>query len=333
MIGLSIFGSGRMGQIYASHVTTNSNAKLVSIVNPNLASAEKLTAQYGGVALSDPFVALNDDAVDAVIISTPTSTHLEYIEMAAKAGKAILCEKPLDLSLTRVDSCLEQLAVHPVPFMLGFNRRFDPNVSLLRAKVQQGEVGDLQILMLTSRDPAPPPLDYVKTSGGYFADSTIHDIDLACWIANERPVEVFATGSCLIDQSIGELGDVDTAMTVLKMPSGCLCHVNNSRRAVYGFDQRIEAFGSKGMLQTENQREDRIQRWGDKHTAAKAPLKHFFLERYEESFKRELDEFVDALVHKRPPSSTASEGRNTLAIALACERSRRERRVIQPDYV
>lgn len=332
MTGISVFGSGRMGEIFAANVAAHPEARLVSVMNPNLPSAQKLTDRFGGRPVGDPEEALADAEVDAVIISTPTTTHLEYIEMAAKAGKPILCEKPLDLSLERTDRCLEVLNAHPVLFMLGFNRRFDPQNSALQRAVRGGEIGKLTFLMSTSREPAPPPISYVKTSGGYFADATIHDIDLICWIAGERPEEVFATGSCMVDPEIGALGDLDTTMTVLKMPSGALAHVNNCRRNVYGFDQRLEAFGSEGMIQTANQRDDDLIRWDGRRTDAKAPLKHFFLERYEASFRHELQEFLDALKERRRPSATEADGRAALAIALACERSRKEGRAVTPEY-
>ncbi len=332
MIGVSVFGSGRMGWIYAPILQRSSRARLVSVVNPNLSSAEKLTAAHDGRALADPDAALGDPDVGAVIIGTPTTTHLELIEKAAKAGKAILCEKPLDLSLERCDRILEILAEHPVPIMLGFNRRFDPGVAKLREAVAGGAIGALNMLLLTSRDPAPPPIGYVRNSGGYFVDSTIHDIDLACWIAGERPAAVYAAGGCLVDPEIGAAGDVDTTMTVLRMPSGALVHVNNSRRAVYGFDQRIEAFGAEGMLQTENRREDNLLRWDGGRTEARAPLEHFFLERYADSFVHEVEAFLEAVETGAKPPADQHDGRRALAIALACERSRREGREVVPDY-
>ncbi len=332
MIGISVIGSGRMGQVYARNIHDNPATRLVHIVNPNLPSAAKLADEYGATAVGDIHESLADPAVDAVIISTPTNTHLEMIEAAAQAGKPILCEKPLDLDLSRVDRCIDILKQANPVFLLGFNRRFDPGVTALREAVRAGEVGDLHMLMLTSRDPGPPPVSYVKSSGGYFADSTIHDIDLACWISGERPTEVFATGSCLVDPEIGAAGDLDTTMTVLKMPSGCLVHVNNSRKSVYGFDQRIEAFGSGGMVQTKNQHDDNLLRSSGTQTMARAPLKHFFLERYAASFERMVQEFVDAIQGSTPASVSAADGRAALAIALACEKSRREGRAVKPDY-
>lgn len=331
MLGLALLGSGRMAHVYGPKIAAHPQLNLEFVFNPNLTSANSAAAQYGGIASDDLSQVLANPRVDAVLIATPTTTHLEYIEASAKAGKPIFCEKPLEFNLERVEKCFEALDANPVPLMLGFNRRFDPDVSALQKAVQSGEIGELNFLMSTSREPSPPPLDYVKRSGGYFADATIHDIDLLCWIAGEQPTEVFATGSCMVDPAIGEVGDLDTTMTILKMPSGCLCHVNNCRRSSYGFDQRLEAFGSRGMLQTTNHRDDPLVRWNGEQTEAKAPLKHFFLERYDTSFYYALDEFYNAIIDGRSPSATHVDGRSALAIALACEQSRHEGRAIRMD--
>lgn len=322
-----------MAHVYGPKINAHPDLTLVSVFNPNLASATRAASKYGGTASDDLEVVLSNQNVDAVVIATPTTTHLEYIESCAQARKPIFCEKPLDFSLERVEKCLDVLAEHPVLFMLGFNRRFDPDVAALQNAVRSGEVGELNFLMSTSREPTPPPIDYVRRSGGYFVDATIHDIDLMCWITGELPTEVFATGSCMVDPAIGEEGDVDTTMTILKMPSGCLCHINNCRRSSYGFDQRLEAFGAKGMLQTTNHHDDPLVRWNENQTVAKAPLKHFFLERYDVSFYHALDEFHDALTNNRAPSATPLDGRNALAIALACERSRKEGIAVQMKYL
>ncbi len=332
MLGITLLGSGRMAHVYGPKIAQHPDLDLISVFNPNLKSAQKAADAYGGRAEADLVTTLADPKVDAVVIATPTNTHLEYIEAAAKAGKPIYCEKPLDFTLERVDRCLEALSAHPVPFMLGFNRRFDPDNGSLQAAVRAGEIGELNLLMSTSREPGPPPISYVKSSGGYFLDAQIHDIDLLCWIAGERPIEVYAAGSCMVDPEIGEAGDVDTAMTIMKMPSGCLCHINNCRRASYGFDQRVEAFGAKGMLQTVNQRDDNLVRWDDAHTESRTRLKHFFLERYDASFFHALDEFHDAVTNDRPPSATEHDGRAALAIALACDRSQREGAAIRMEY-
>ncbi len=332
MLGIALLGSGRMAQVYGPKVNAHPAMRMIAVFNPNLASAEKTALAYGGTPMSDLDAVLEHPDVDAVIIATPTTTHLEYIEAVARAGKPIYCEKPLDMTLDRVDRCIDVLDAHPVPFMLGFNRRFDPDNSALQAAVRAGDVGDLTFLMSWSREPAPPPIAYVKSSGGYFVDATIHDIDLLCWIAGERPTEVFAAGSCLFDPEIEALGDTDATMTTMKMPSGCLVHVNNSRQCTYGFDQRIEAFGRKGMLQTQNHRDDPLIRWDDENSEAKSPLKHFFLERYDASFHWALNEFVTALGNGRPPASTQHDGRAALAIALACDQARRTGSAVSPDY-
>lgn len=331
VLGVALLGSGRMAHVYGPKINAHPGLRLEAVFNPRLASAQKAAAAYGGRALDDLDAALSDPRVDAVVIATPTNTHLEYIEAAARAGKPIYCEKPLDQSLERVDRCLAALKAHPVPFMLGFNRRFDPDIAALRRAVRAGEIGALRFLFSASREPAPPPIEYVRASGGYFVDAAIHDIDLLCWIADERPIEVFAAGSCLVDPAIGAEGDCDTAMTVLKMPSGALAHINNSRQCAYGFDQRLEAFGEKGLLQTVNQRDDALIRWDARRTEARAPLKHFFLERYDASFYHALDEFHAAVTEGRAPSTTQEDGKAALAIALACEQSRREGRAVRPN--
>lgn len=331
-LGIALLGSGRMAHVYGPKINAHTGLRLEVIYNPRIASAQAACGAYGGRASDDLDAVLADPAVDAVVIATPTNTHVDYIIAAAGAGKPIYCEKPLDQSLERVDHCLAALKDTPVPFMLGFNRRFDPDNAALRQAVLNGEIGQLNMLMSTSREPSPPPIDYVRASGGYFVDATIHDIDLMCWIADERPTEVFAHGSCMFDPAIGAEGDFDLTMTQLKMPSGAIVHINNSRDCAYGFDQRVEAFGTGGLLQTRNHRDDPLVRWTSEHTEARQPLKHFFLERYDASFYHALDEFYHAIIEDRPPSATQQDGRAALAIALACDASARSGRAVVPDY-
>lgn len=331
-LGVALLGTGRMAQVYGPKISAHPGLKLEVIYNPRMSSAEKAAAQYGGRAMDDLDAVLRHPGVDAVVIATPTDTHVDYIEKVARAGKPIYCEKPLDQTLERVDRAIAALRAHPVPFMLGFNRRFDPDIVALRNAVQNGEIGQINMLMSWSREPAPPPIEYVRVSGGYFVDATIHDIDLLCWIAGERPVEVSASGSCMFDPQIGAEGDLDLTMSTLKMPSGALVHINNSRACAYGFDQRLEAFGDKGMVQTVNHRDDNLVRWNEKSTAAHEPLKHFFLERYDLSFYHALNEFHAAITSGRAPSSSAEDGRAALAIALACAKSAKEGQTIAPDY-
>ncbi|KPP88317.1 MAG: myo-inositol 2-dehydrogenase / D-chiro-inositol 1-dehydrogenase [Rhodobacteraceae bacterium HLUCCA08] len=331
-LGIALMGTGRMAHVYGPKVNAHPGLRLEVVYNPRRASAETAAARYGGRAMDDLDAVLADPGVDAVIIATPTDTHVEYIERVAKAGKPIYCEKPLDQTLERVDRAMAVLQAHPVPFMLGFNRRFDPGNAAVRAAVREGRIGRLTMLMSWSREPSPPPIDYVRASGGYFVDATIHDIDLLCWIAGERPGQVMAAGSCVFDPAIGQAGDFDLTMTTLQMPSGALVHVNNSRACAYGFDQRLEAFGDDGMVQSVNRRDDDLVVWGADRTEARATLKHFFLERYDRSFFNALDEFHAAVTQGRAPSSTAEDGRAALAIALACARSAREGCAVAPDY-
>jgi myo-inositol 2-dehydrogenase/D-chiro-inositol 1-dehydrogenase len=300
-LGIALLGSGRMAHVYGPKINAHPGLRLSVVFNPNLASAERIVAQYGGEASSDLDYTLSHPDADVVLIATPANTHLEYVTASAKAGKPTFCEKPLDQSLDRADQCVTTLKQHPIPFMLAFNRRFDPDIAALQKTVRNGGLGQLSFLMSTSREPAPPPMSYVKSSGGYFVDATIHDIDLMCWIAGERPSEV-------------------------------LPHINNSRRCAYGFDQRIEAFGEAGLLQTTNQRDENLIRWGADATEARAPLKHFFLERYDASFSIALDEFYCAVTEGRDPSCTVLDGRNALAIALACDQSRKTGSAIKMEW-
>jgi myo-inositol 2-dehydrogenase/D-chiro-inositol 1-dehydrogenase len=331
-LGIALMGTGRMAHVYGPKINAHPGLRLEVIYNPRMSSAQKAAALYGGRPMDDLDAVLADPGVDAVVIATPTDTHVDYIEQAAAAGKPIYCEKPLDQSLERVDRAMQALQTHPVPFMLGFNRRFDPDNAMLQQAVRSGEVGPLNMLMSWSREPSPPPIDYVRASGGYFVDATIHDIDLLCWIAGERPVQVYAAGSCKFEPQIGAEGDFDLTMTTMTMPSGALVHINNSRACSYGFDQRLEAFGEKGMVQTRNHRDDTLVRWDGTATEARKPLKHFFLERYDQSFYNALDEFHASVTEGREPSSTAEDGRAALAIALACAQSARDGVAVQPIY-
>lgn len=332
ILGLALMGTGRMAHVYGPKINAHPGLRLEVVFNPRIASAQKAAELYGGRPMDDLVAVLAEPAVDAVVIATPTDTHVDYIEAAAKVGKPIYCEKPLDQSLDRVDRAMAALDANPVPFMLGFNRRFDPDNNALREAVKKGEIGRLNMLMSWSREPSPPPIEYVRASGGYFVDATIHDIDLLCWIAGERPIEVQAVGSCMFDDQIGAEGDFDMTMTTLKMPSGALVHINNSRSCAYGFDQRLEAFGDGGMVQTLNKRDDNLVRWDNRRTVAREPLKHFFLERYDRSFFRALDEFHNAVTTNRTPSATAQDGRAALAISLACKDSALSGRVVRLDY-
>ncbi len=321
MLNFCVFGAGRIGKLHARNVAGHARARLRYVVDPVPGAAEQAAKPLGAKGALDPAAALADPEVNAVLIASSTNTHVDLITASARAGKAVLCEKPIDLDVGRVDACLAELRRHPVPVAIGFNRRFDPTNQALRKGIEGGEVGKVELVVITSRDPAPPPLDYIRVSGGQFRDMMIHDFDLARWLLGEEPVEVVAKASCLVDPKISAAGDVDTAMVILRTAGGALCHINNSRRAVYGYDQRVEVFGSKGMLQTENQRATALRRWSAQSTDCQDPLLNFFLERYAQSYVNELDDFIAAVEAGRRPSVTAEDGRRALLLADAALRS------------
>ena len=245
MLTFAQFGAGRIGTIHAANLGANPATSLRYVVDVNRAAAAALAAKHGA-QVADVATALGDPAVDAVIIASSTDTHADLAIAAAKAGKAIFCEKPIDLSLKRVDQCLAAVKKARVPMFVGFNRRFDPSFAALHARIAQGEIGNGEPVIISSRDPGLPAISYLKSSGGQFRDMTIHDFDMARWLLGEEPIEVFAYGSCLVDPAVGKIGDTDSVMVLLKTASGKLAHINNSRRASYGYDQRLEVHGATG---------------------------------------------------------------------------------------
>ncbi len=329
MINFCQFGAGRIGQIHAANIAANRRASLRYVVDIHAAAAARLAEEYGGAA-ADVGEALADPEVDAVLIASSTDTHADLMERAAAAGKAIFCEKPIDLDMGRVRSCLDAVGAQNVPLMIGFNRRFDPSFQALKAGVRAGRVGSVELVQIVSRDPGPPPLDYIKVSGGLFRDMMIHDFDMARWLLDEEPVEVYANAVCLVDSRIADAGDVDTAAVTLRTASGKLCQISNSRRAVYGYDQRIEVHGSAGMLQAENLRPTSVVHSSAEGVTEDPPF-NFFLERYPQAYKAELDHFIDCLETKTAPGPTGDDGAAALALADAAVRSYAERRAVEVE--
>jgi myo-inositol 2-dehydrogenase/D-chiro-inositol 1-dehydrogenase len=295
MIHVAQFGAGRIGAIHAANLATSGRARLTHVVDVDGAAARALAARHGARA-STVEAALADPEVAAVLIASSTDTHADLAIAAARAGKAIFCEKPIDLSLARVDACLAAVAAAGVPMLVGFNRRFDPDFAELRRRIGAGAIGAVEQVVITSRDPGPPPVAYIKVSGGLFRDMTIHDFDMARWMLSageggEEPVEVFATGACLVDPAIAAAGDIDSAMIVLKTASGRMAHINNSRRAAYGYDQRVEVHGSAGRLIAGNRIATTVEQADAAAVSSDKPL-HFFLERYAEAYRAELSAFL-----------------------------------------
>ncbi len=328
MIKLSQFGAGRIGRLHADNLARHPAFQLAYVVDVDPAAAGAVAAAAGG-QVGTREQALADPSIDAVLIASSTDTHAELIEAAAKAGKAILCEKPVDLTRARVDACLAVAAEAKVPLMIGFNRRFDPQFLALKQALDEGRVGQLEMLAITSRDPGPPPAAYIKVSGGLFRDMMIHDFDLARWLLGEEPVTVQAAGSCLVEPEIGRLGDVDSAVVTLRTASGKLCQISCSRRAVYGYDQRIEVLGERGMLQAENVLASTLQ-VTDSHGLTRAKPLHFFLERYAQAYRNELDHFAEVVTKGVTPSPSGEDGRRALALADAAVESLRTGRAVEP---
>lgn len=319
MLNIGLLGCGRIGQVHARTIKAIDSARITAVSDALPQAAEALATTLGAqVMTSDALIASRD--VDAVIIGTPTTTHYDLIQATASEGKAIFCEKPVDLSVNRIEECLAAVNSAGVPFMTAFNRRFDPNFAHLKGQLDDQVVGDVELVTILSRDPAPPPIDYIKTSGGIFRDMMIHDLDMARFLLGEEPVELFATGSCLVDPEIGAAGDVDTAAVTLKTGSGKICQITNSRRASYGYDQRIEVHGSKGMIRAANEMEHSVE-LATEAGFLQAPTKHFFLERYAAAYRAEMLHFIDALNSGTAPQPNGIDGLKAQMLADAADAS------------
>lgn len=326
MQDIALVGAGRIGRIHAANVAAEPRLRLARIVDPMAEAAAELAGQYGAT-VSTLDEALADPAIKGVIIASSTDTHLDYSIRAAEAGKAIFCEKPLDQDLDRARDGARRLAALKARVFLAFNRRFDPNFATLRARIADGGVGAIETLHIISHDPAPPPISYVKVSGGIFKDMVIHDFDMARWLLGEEPSEVFAATSCLVDPAIGEAGDADTAKTILRTPSGKLCMISSSRRSGYGYDQRVEAFGSKGMIRAGNMMESTVEQWGE-DGAATDRFQNFFLDRYREAYAREAAHFAD-MIEGADPLIDYADGVAALALADAAARSASQNEIVR----
>ncbi|MDO5630247.1 MAG: inositol 2-dehydrogenase [Paracoccus sp. (in: a-proteobacteria)] len=315
MLRVALLGAGRIGQVHAKSMTATDQSRLVAIADVNADAAASLAAQVGAKACSVDEI-INDPEIDAVLIATSTDTHSDLIERATEAGKAVLCEKPVDLSLDRARAALARAETTGQPVMIGFNRRFDPNFAALKAAFDAGEIGKGELLSITSFDPAPPPVSYVKVSGGLFRDMMIHDFDMACWMFGGAPARITATGSALVDPEIGAAGDVDTAVVTMVWDDGRIAVIKNSRRAGYGYDQRIEILGSAGLLSAKNVLENTVEKITEAGAISAKPL-HFFLERYMRAYETEWAAFLDAISSGAEMPVTLREGVAALACAEA----------------
>jgi myo-inositol 2-dehydrogenase/D-chiro-inositol 1-dehydrogenase len=331
MLKIGLLGAGRIAIVHAKAIASHPGSQLVAVSDFIPEGAAKLAAQYKCEARSTEAI-IADPNIDAVLIATSTDTHSDLIEAATNAGKAVLCEKPVDLSLARAQACQKVVAANGKPVMIGFNRRFDPNFGALKAAVLAGEIGKPELLSLTSFDPAPPPVAYIKVSGGLFRDMMIHDFDMANFIMGETPVSVSAIGTSVVNPEIGQAGDVDTAVVTLTYADGRLAVIKNSRRAAYGYDQRVELLGSEGLLQAQNVLENTVV----KSTAAGvtgAKPTYFFLERYMAAYRAEWAAFVTALNDRTAMPVTLDDGVDALRMAEAATLSAKSGAPVRLDTI
>ena len=326
MIEVALFGAGRIGKIHAGNLAAQPGVWLRYVVDVSGPAAAELAQRYAAKAV-DVEAALKDATVSAVVIASSTDTHADLIQRAAAARKAIFCEKPVDLALERARGCIDAVAKAGVLCMIGFQRRFDPTFSALKQRLDAGEIGNPEMLIVTSRDPGPPPVSYIKVSGGIFKDMLIHDFDVFRWVLEDEAQSVFATGSCLVDAVIGEAGDVDSTAVTIRTRHGRLCQINTSRRAAYGYDQRFEVLGSKGLLQARNHTVTQVVAQTAAGVCEDKP-EHFFLERYRAAYALEIAHFFEALTQAKPVRTTLEDGVKALELAEAATQSWREGRVV-----
>ena len=330
MVGMAVLGCGRIGRMHARNLARHPRARLLMVFDVLGEAAQQTASELRVKSARSLEEVWSDRNVRAVLLATPTDTHVTLITAAVRAGKAVLCEKPIDVDLERARACWSEIAGEQPIVMIGFNRRFDPSYAALRERLSRGEIGKLELAVITNRDPAPPPASYIKASGGLLRDMTIHDFDMARYLAGDI-AQVHAFGANLVDAAIGRLGDIDTCTVALRAKSGALLQINNSRRCVYGYDQRIEVFGSGGMLQAANRRATSVESWSAERTGAQDVLLYSFIERYGEAYKAELDAFVSSLEEARPMSPDFTDGLEALRLAVAGEQSLRTGEVVNVD--
>jgi myo-inositol 2-dehydrogenase/D-chiro-inositol 1-dehydrogenase len=325
----AILGAGRIGRVHAATIAGLDGAEVACVADAIPEAAQSLAAQVGArVAGVDEAITAAD--VDAVLIATPTDTHADLIEKAAQSGKAILCEKPVSLSVERIEACLPVVEKAGVPLMIGFNRRYDPNFSALKQRLVAGEIGDIEILTIISRDPAPPPTSYIARSGGIYRDMMIHDFDMARFLLGEEIVSVHALGAALVDPAIGAAGDVDTASVQMQTASGRIVVITNSRRASYGYDQRIEVHGSKGMLRAGNVHMTTLER-ADGAGFAVDVIQNFFIDRYKTAYALEIAAFIAAVGNGETPRASGHDGLMAQKLAEAATTSRQSGEAVRLD--
>jgi myo-inositol 2-dehydrogenase/D-chiro-inositol 1-dehydrogenase len=319
MLRFGVLGAGRIGKVHCRTIAASGKATVAYLADAMPKAAADLAAEVGArVASVEDIIKAKD--VDAILIATPTPFHAEQIEAGSNAGKAVLCEKPVSLSVARIEECLKTVAKNKTTLMIGFNRRFDPNFAALEKRIRKGDIGNVELTTIISRDPSPPPAEYVKSSGGLFRDMMIHDVDLARFLVGEEFVTVSALGSALVDKAIGEAGDVDTAAVQMQTASGKIAVITNSRRATYGYDQRIEVHGSKGMLRAGNIHNTTVE-IANAEGFHGDPILNFFTERYGQAYANEVLTFIDAVTNNKPLAPNGFDGLQAQKLADAATES------------
>jgi myo-inositol 2-dehydrogenase/D-chiro-inositol 1-dehydrogenase len=333
-IKVGVIGVGRIGKLHLENLAVRiPSAEVVAVADVFVEEAEKFAARFGiKTVTADYREILSNKDIEAVIICSPTDTHAQYTIEAAQAGKHIFCEKPLDLSLDKIREVLNVTEKSGVKLMIGFNRRFDPNYAKVQQMVKDGKVGEPHILKITSRDPAPPPAEYVAVSGGMFLDMTIHDFDMARFVVGSEVSEVYAKTNVLVDPAIGKAGDVDTAVTILFFENGAIGTIDNSRKAVFGYDQRLEVFGSEGMVKIDNNNPDTHTYYNAKGSHGPLPL-NFFMDRYVQSYENEMEAFINAVVNDETIPVPGRDGLISVAIGLAAKKSALENRPVKLNEI
>lgn len=334
VLHFGIIGAGRIGRVHAETLAFRlPEAEIVAVTDANHEAAEQLAAHCGIPTVAASSVELlADPRIEAVLICSPTPTHADLIVAAAQTGKHIFCEKPIAFSLAKIDAALAAVKAAGVQLQIGFNRRFDANFARVRQAVAQGEIGTPHLMHIISRDPAPPPAQYVAQSGGIFLDMTIHDFDMARFLLGEEVEEIYTAAGCRVDPAIGAAGDLDTALIVLRFQSGAIATIDNSRKAVYGYDQRVEVFGTAGKIETTNCYPNQATVSSSASVHRDLPL-NFFMDRYTESFATELKSFTHSVLQNQPTAVTGIDGRIPVVMAKAARKSHDEHRPVRLEEI
>ena len=321
-INIAVLGCGRIGQMHAKNIALHEMTSLACVYDINKEFANKVASDLGVSAVTNDSEIFSNAEIDAILVASPTDTHIEFIEKSVAVNKPVLCEKPIDLDINKVNQSAERLKGNNVPIQLGFNRRFDPGHQEAKRSLLNGEIGNLHQCIITSRDPGMPSWEYLKVAGGQFRDMTIHDFDLTRFMLGEEPVRVFAIANSLIEPKLkSDLGDSDTLMIIMETASGKQCHINNSRSATYGYDQRVELFGSKGMTISDNRKPHEVKKFNETFVERQEPYLNFFIERYQEAYMNEITAFAEVCLNNSKPSVDFEDGRKALLLAETAYKS------------